>query len=145
MSLPSGIKRFMLWDFRKNTILVSGLVSHGCGLNPWSGIWSKDKPTFSNVANSHCSSLGKYQVGNRAASAWGIHIKYYLKGLESTNSNAFVRDVVLHSWEQVPDNEVYPNGTPEDWGCPAVSNTTMKEVDSLIEKQKKLLLLWIYN
>jgi L,D-transpeptidase catalytic domain len=71
MSLPSGVKRFMLWDFRKNTIVVSGLVSHGCGINPWSGIWSKDKPTFSNVANSHCSSLGKYQVGDRAASAWG--------------------------------------------------------------------------
>ncbi|HSY75433.1 MAG TPA: murein L,D-transpeptidase catalytic domain family protein, partial [Bacteroidia bacterium] len=102
MSLPSGIKRFMVWDFRKNVILVSGLVSHRCGINPWSGIWSKDKPTFSNVANSHCSSLGKYQVGNRAASAWGIHIKYYLKGLESTNSSAYVRDVVLHSWEQVP-------------------------------------------
>jgi hypothetical protein len=138
MSLPSGLKRFMVWDFRKHTIVASGLVSHGCGINPWSGIWSKDNPTFSNVANSHCSSLGKYQVDDRAASAWGIHIKYYLKGLESTNSNAFVRDVVLHSWEQVPDNEVYPNGTPEDWGCPAVSNNMMKSVDSLIRKQKSI-------
>jgi hypothetical protein len=145
MNLPSGVKRFIVWDFHKNTILISGLVSHGCGINPWSGIWSKDKPTFSNVANSHCSSLGKYQVGDRAASAWGIHIKYYLKGLEITNSNAYVRDVVLHSWEQVPDDEVYPNGAPEDWGCPAVSNNTMKEVDFLIRKQKKHLLLWIYN
>jgi hypothetical protein len=87
----------MVWDFRKNMILVYGLISHGCGINPWSGIWSKDKPTFSNVANSHCSSLGKYQVGERAASAWGIHTKYYLKGLENTNSNAFIRDVILHS------------------------------------------------
>jgi len=26
--------------------------------------------------------LAKYQVGGRAASAWGIHIKYYLKELE---------------------------------------------------------------
>jgi L,D-transpeptidase catalytic domain len=145
MSLPSGVKRFMIWDFRKNTILASGLVSHGCGINPWSGIWSKDKPTFSNVANSHCSSLGKYQVDDRAASAWGIHIKYYLKGLESTNSNAYVRDVVLHSWEKVPDEDVYPIGTPEDWGCPAVSNNTMKTVDALLHKQKKHLLLWIYN
>jgi hypothetical protein len=145
LSLPSGVKRFMVWDFRKHTILVSGLVSHGCGIYPWSGIWSKDKPTFSNAANSHCSSLGKYQVGDRAASAWGIHIKYYLKGLESTNSNAYARDVVLHSWEQVPDDEVYPNGTPEDWGCPAVSDNTMKTVDALLHKQKKHLLLWIYN
>ncbi|MEO6849629.1 MAG: murein L,D-transpeptidase catalytic domain-containing protein, partial [Mucilaginibacter sp.] len=78
MSLPSGIKRFMVWDFRKNDTLVTGLISHGCGHMPWSGTWSKDKPTFSNIANSHCSSLGKYEVGSRAASAWGIHIKYYL-------------------------------------------------------------------
>ena len=145
MSLPSGVKRFLVWDFHKNAILISGLVSHGCGNNPWSGIWSKDKPVFSNAANSHCSSLGKYQVSSRAYSAWGIHIKYFLKGLEHTNSNALIRDVVLHSWEQVPDAELYPNGTPEDWGCPAVSNNTMKEVDALIRKQKKHLLLWVYN
>jgi hypothetical protein len=145
MGLPSGVKRFMVWDFRKNTLLISGLVSHGCGINPWSGIWSKDKPIFSNEANSHCSSLGKYLVNNRAASAWGIRVKYYLRGLEKTNRNAYVRDVVLHSWEQVPDNEVYPNGTPEDWGCPAVSNNTMKLVDALLRKQKKHLLLWTYN
>jgi hypothetical protein len=97
------------------------------------------------VANSHCSSLGKYQVSGRAVSAWGIHIKYYLKGLENTNSNAYIRDVVLHSWEQVPDNEIYPGGTPEDWGSPAVSNNTMKVVDALIRYQKKHLLLWIYS
>jgi hypothetical protein len=145
MSLPSGVKRFLVWNFHKNTILISGLVSHGCGIYPWSGVWSKDKPTFSNVANSHCSSLGKYQVDERAVSAWGIRVKYYLKGLEKTNNNAYIRDVVLHSWDQVTDSEVYPNGTPEDWGCPAVSNNTMKSVNALIHKQKKHLLLWIYN
>jgi hypothetical protein len=145
MSLPSGVKRFMVWDFQKKDTVLSGLVSHGCGINPWSGIWSKDKPAFSNTTNSHCTSLGKYQVDARAASAWGIRVKYYLKGLESTNSNAFVRDVVLHSWEQVPDKEVYPDGTPEDWGCPAVSNHTMKSTDDLIRRQKKHMLLWIYN
>lgn len=135
----------MVWDFRKNDTLVTGLISHGCGHMPWSGTWSKDKPTFSNIANSHCSSLGKYEVGSRAASAWGIHIKYYLKGLESTNNNAYIRDVVLHSWEQVRDIEVNPDGTPEDWGCPAISNKTMTIVDALIRPQKKHLVLWVYN
>ena len=145
MSLPSGVKRFVVWDFRKNDTVFTGLVSHGCGVSPWSGIWSKDKPQFSNAVNSHCSSLGKYRVAARAGSAWGIFVKYYLDGLEATNSNALKRDVVLHSWEQVPDKEVYPSGTPEDWGCPAISNNTMKLVDTLIRNQKKHLLLWIYN
>jgi hypothetical protein len=62
MSLPSGVKRFMVWDFRKNNILISGLVSHGCGNGPWSGIWSKDKPAFSNLDGSHCTAPGKYAM-----------------------------------------------------------------------------------
>jgi L,D-transpeptidase catalytic domain len=145
MGLPSGVKRFVVWDFHKNDTLLTGLISHGCGINPWSGVWSKDKPSFSNVANSHCTSLGKYRVDVRATSAWGIHVKYFLNGLDTSNSNALKRDVVLHSWEAVPDKEVYPNGTPEDWGCPAISNKTMKIVDALLRQQKKHLLLWIYN
>jgi hypothetical protein len=145
MGLPSGVKRFVVWDFVKKDTLICGLVSHGCGRNPWSGVWSKDKPTFSNQDNSHCTALGKYQVDGRAYSAWGNHVKYYLTGLEGTNNNALVRQIVFHSWEQVSENEVYPNGTPEGWGCPAISNNTMKITDALIRKQKKHLLLWIYN
>jgi hypothetical protein len=145
MSLPSGVKRFMVWDFRKQSILVSGLVSHGCGKGPWSGVWSKDKPSFSNSDGSHCTALGKYEVDNRAYSAWGVHIKYYLTGLEATNNNALIRQVVFHSWEEVPETEIYPQGTPEGWGCPAISNNTMKTVDQLIRKQQKHVLLWIYD
>jgi hypothetical protein len=145
MSLPSGVKRFMVWDFNKNKILIAGLVSHGCGKMPWSGVWSKDKPVFSNADGSHCTPLGKYRINNRAYSAWGIHVKYFLDGLERTNSNALVRQVVFHSWEEVPESEVYPTGTPEGWGCPAISNNTMKLVDPLIRKQKKHVMMWIYN
>ncbi|AYL99592.1 peptidase [Mucilaginibacter celer] len=144
MSLPSGIKRFAVWDFKKNDTLITGLVSHGCGRNPWSGVWSKDKPEFSNLDGSHCTALGKYEINGRAYSAWGIHVKYYLKGLESTNSNALARQVVFHSWDQVAEAEVYPNGTPEGWGCPAISNNTMKVVDALLRKQRKHVLMWVY-
>lgn len=145
MSLPSGVKRFIMWDFGKNDTLTLGLVSHGCGSAPWSGVWTKDKPQFSNTDGSHCTALGKYRIDERAYSAWGTHVKYYLAGLEGTNSNALGRQIVFHAWEQVTDNEVYPNGTPEGWGCPAISNNTMKIVDPLIRRQKKHILLWIYN
>ncbi|MEO3405980.1 murein L,D-transpeptidase catalytic domain-containing protein [Mucilaginibacter sp. CAU 1740] len=145
MSLPSGVKRFAVWDFKKNDTLLTGLVSHGCGRNPWSGVWSKDKPEFSNLDGSHCTALGKYEIDGRAYSAWGIHVKYYLTGLESTNNNALARQIVFHSWEQVPEMEVYPNGTPEGWGCPAISNNTMKVVDALLRKQGKHVLMWIFQ
>jgi hypothetical protein len=145
MSLPSGVKRFVIWEFTKNQILTTGLVSHGCGQMPWSGMWSKDKPVFSNADGSHCTALGKYRIDGRAYSNWGIHVKYCLAGLESTNSNALKRQVVFHSWETVAEDEVYPGGTPEGWGCPAISNNTMKIADALIRKQKGHLLMWIYN
>jgi len=145
MSLPSGVKRFMVWDFTKNNILISGLVSHGCGKGPWSYTSSKYNPVFSNSDGSHCSALGKYRVNERAYSQWGIRVKYVLAGLESTNSNALGREIVFHSWNMVPEDEVYPSGTPEGWGCPAISNNTMTVVDPMLRKQKKHTLLWIYN
>jgi len=145
MSLHSGVKRFVVWDFKKSNIFLSGLVSHGCGKYPWSGAATANNPTFSNADGSHCTALGKYRVNARAYSNWGIHVKYFLNGLESSNNKALGRQIVFHSWEQVAENDVYPYGTPEGWGCPAISNNTMKIVDPLIRKQSKHLLLWIYN
>jgi len=145
MSIHSGKERFIVWDFNKNSIIRQGLVSHGCGNEPWGADYTKEEPVFSNTPESHLSSLGKYAIGSRAWSNWGIHVKYWLKGLESTNSNAVKRVIVLHGWDDVSDNPTFPNGTPEGWGCPAVSNNMMKYLDSLLKNEPKQTLFWIYK
>ncbi len=145
MSVHSGLKRMMVWDFKKDTVSLSFLVAHGCCGNLWSNDFSNDHPGFSNVENSHCSSLGRFKIGERSYSSWGVHVKYALHGLDSTNSNAFKRFVVFHSWEAVPDQEVYPNGTPETWGCPAVSNKSFEIIDPLLNASLKPVLMWIYD
>ena len=145
LSAHSGKKRAFLWDLKKDTILASALCAHGCGANPWSGTTTKEKATFSNVPDSHCSSLGKYKIGKRGFSYWGIKVNYLLHGLESTNNNALKREIVLHSWEDVSETEIYPEGTPEGWGCPAVANGFMKIIDPKIEQSEKPVLLWIFN
>lgn len=145
MSLHSGVKRLFMWDFERDTIKYSFLVGHGCGAYPWSGDYTKDKPVFSNVDGSHCSSLGKYKLGERAYSDWGVHIKYVMHGLDSANSNAFKRLIVFHSWDKVADEEVYPNGTVEGWGCPTISNNSMLLLDPLLKAADKPVLLWMYN
>ena len=145
MSIHSGLNRFFVYDFKKKEIKHSMLVGHGCGNNPWSFDFSKENPKFSNVDGSHCSSLGKYKIGERAWSDWGIHVKYVLHGLENTNSNAQSRYIVFHSWEKVSDSEVYPDGTPEGWGCPTISNNNMKLIDPLLKKANKPVLMWMYN
>ncbi len=145
MSIHSGLNRFFVYDFTQKKITHSMLVGHGCGKNPWSFDLSKERPTFSNVDGSHCSSLGKYKIGERAWSDWGINVKYVLHGLENTNSNAQSRYIVFHSWEKVSDTEVYPDGTPEGWGCPTISNNNMKIIDKLLKKSTKPVLMWMYN
>ena len=74
-----------------------------------------------------------------------MHAKYSLHGLEESNSNAFKRWVVFHSWDMISDEPTYPTGTPEGWGCPAVSNESFKEIDKLIKSQTKPTLMWIYK
>ena len=41
--------------------------------------------------------------------------------------------IVLHGWNSVQDKETYPNGSPEGYGCPAVSNNTMRYLDELLK------------
>lgn len=145
LSVHSGLKRLYVWDFNKNTITHSFTVSHGCANKLWSWDFSKENPRVSNEPDSHCSSIGKYYINDRGYSKWGIHVKYTLQGLEKTNSNAERRTIVLHSWDNIEDDEVYPDGVAEGWGCPAVSNNAMLTLDKILKQQNKKTLLWIIN
>lgn len=145
MSLHSGVKRFFIWNFKDQKTESSYLVGHGCGDAAWSSDETKDRPEFSNVDGSHLSSLGKYRIGERGYSSWGINVKYLMHGLEESNSNALKRIIVFHSWELMSDNEVFPNGSPEGWGCPTVSNNAMKIIDKKLQSSKNPVLMWIFN
>jgi hypothetical protein len=142
LGVHSGLKRFFVYDFKQNKVLNSYMVSHGCGDNEWGKTSSIENAPVSNEFDSHCSSIGKYVISDRGISQWGIKVNYLLHGKEKTNSNAVKRAIVLHSWEAVSNDEVYPNGIPEGWGCPAISNESMKEIDEIL-KQNKNVLMWI--
>jgi hypothetical protein len=145
LSIHSGLKRFVVWNFKKDTIVYSFLVGHGCCDYSWNDDESAAKAKFSNEDGSHCSSLGKYKIGERARSDWGVNVKYVLHGLDQTNNNAFKRFIVFHSWEVVSDEEIYPDGTPEGWGCPAISNKSFLLIDKILQKSEKPVLMWIYE
>lgn len=145
MSKHSGKKRFYVWRFINQEPIAEHLVTHGCGDNPHSLDHSKTNPKFSNTEDTHLSSLGKYKIGDRGWSNWGVNINYRLYGLDQTNSNANNRDIVFHSWGEIADTEVYPAGTPEGWGCPAISDNAFLAVDKLLKNQTKPTLMWIYK
>jgi len=140
-SIHSGKNRFFVWDFANDTIKYESLCCHGYGMKS-----TQTKPVFSNVEGSYCSSLGKYKMGARSYSNWGINVHYKMHGLDKTNNNAFKRWVVLHSHTPVPDHEIYPNHLPLGWsqGCPVINDDLMRKCDTMIKQAKKPILLWIY-
>ena len=136
LSMPSGRKRFFIYDLQKDTIIQAGLVSHGhCN----SGF--QDSAQFSNQPGSGCSSRGRYKVGYHYKGRFGK--SYKLFGLDSTNSNAFPRSVVLHAYSCVPDEEIFPDHICNSLGCPMVSNRFMGILENVIDSSPKSILLWI--
>ncbi len=118
MSRPSGKNRLFVYDFKQKKTIISGLCAHGVG-----GGSTAIKPVFSNKVGSNCTSLGK-----------------------QTNNNAFKRIVVLHSYTPVPNYEIYPRTLfGVSAGCPVIADEQMKQIDKLLIKKKKGVLLWIYN
>lgn len=143
LSIHPGKNRFFVYNFSSGKNDYEKLVTHGsCDVFEDNDTkWEKAK--FSNKNDSHCSSKGKYKIGKRDYSQWGINVKYWLKGLEKSNDNAEKRVTVLHSWEAVSDEEVCPKYLPLSWGCPAVSNDFMTVLDKKLQKSDKPVLLWI--
>lgn len=137
MSLASGQNRFFIYDLKKDSIQAAGPVAHGNCFEYW-----LEGRRYSNVVGSGCTSLGKYKIGTSYTGKWGY--SYKLHGLDSTNSNAFERTVVLHSHSCVPET-----GTTDEIcqsnGCPTVSPGMLLKLKAIINNSKKPLLLWIYD
>jgi len=138
MSIASGKNRFFVYDFETDSILYSGLVAHG---SCYSGF--QVNPTFSNTVNSGCSSLGKYKIGNAYQGNFGLAYKLY--GLDSLNSNAYKRNIVLHSYESVPEQETDPEPICNSLGCPMTSPVFLQQLKTIIDNSKKPVLLWIFE
>ena len=143
LSIHSGKNRFYVYDFKKAKITNQNLVTHGSCDQFDTNLTKYAKVKFDTTVDSHCSMKGKYKIGSRDYSSWGINVKYWLNGLEDTNKNAVERVIVLHSWSKVANQEIFPAYSPLSWGCPAVSDAFMKKLDAKLKVSKKPVLLWI--
>ena len=138
MRIPSGRNRFFIYDLTNDSIVTSGLVAHGSCVTTY-----LEKAQFSNVVGGGCSSMGRYKIGYSYKGRFGKAFK--LHGLDSTNSNAFQRSVVLHSYTCIPESEVYPQVICNSLGCPMVSPSFLKKASFYILTSKKPICLWIYG
>jgi hypothetical protein len=137
MGLPSGRNRFFVYDLQRGTVLHAGLVAHGSCNSRF-----LEEPEFSNVVGQGCSSLGRYKVGYSYNGNFGK--AYKLFGLDSSNSNAFERAVVLHAYSCVPDKETDPMPICNSLGCPMISYNFLETLSSFIDRSERPVMLWIF-
>ena len=150
-SKPSGIKRFYVYSFKDNKIIDKSLCAHGLGKcdNVFETICKNFKtafkPTFSNENGSCYSCLGKFKVGKLTPMSKPYFKEgYQLHGLDSTNSNALDRSILIHRGNL--GFEIFPLPClPVSKGCFAVSNSMMKHIEDIKEQSDKPILLYAYN
>lgn len=137
MKIPSQHYRLFVVDLRNDSIVERGIVAHGSG----SEIANSDSLIFSNTPSSYMTSLGIYKFGVSYQGNFGK--SYRLHGLEASNSKAFDRAVVFHSYYYVPE---YEQDQPimNSLGCPMVSPEFFPKVDQYIQKEKLPMLMKIY-
>lgn len=137
MKIHSGKNRFFVYDLKTNKIIDKGLVAHGSGSE--TGV--QDSLKFSNTANSNCTSLGKYSIGNSYSGKFGK--AYKLNGLDKTNNNAFARNIVLHKYDFMPYDEQEFH-IVNSLGCPTVNEKFYNRLEQIIDNSNKKIILNIY-
>jgi hypothetical protein len=137
MKIHSGKNRFFVYDLKADKIIDQGLVAHGSGSE--TGIEGQLK--FSNVSQSLCTSLGQYTIGESYIGRFGK--AYKLRGLDNTNSNAYARNIVLHKYDPMPEEE-QSGPIVNSYGCPTLSEKYFQRIEKILDGSEKTVLLDIY-
>ena len=126
-SLPSTQPRLWVLDLAKGEVLYHELVAHGRG----SG--DKYATRFSNVNNSHQTSLGLFLTGGTYEGGNGYSLK--LKGLDAgVNDLAEQRYIVMHgAWYVSAEHARNQGRLGRSWGCPALSQKMARPVIDTIK------------
>lgn len=134
-TLSSDQKRLWIIDLVKKEVVLNDLVAHGRNTG---NIMAEN---FSNIAESHMSSLGFYITDNTYYGKHGLSLR--LNGIEAGfNENAYDRAIVVHGAAYVSEDFVQRNGRlGRSYGCPAVSNEVAATVIDTI-KDKSCLFIY---
>ncbi|MCC7031195.1 MAG: murein L,D-transpeptidase catalytic domain family protein [Chitinophagaceae bacterium] len=113
-TLSSNRKRLWVIDLKNKKVLFHSLVAHGAGTG------EEFATNFSNVQDSHQSSLGFYVTAETYTGNNGYSLK--LQGMDgSFNSNAYERAIVIHGADYVSEQFARDNERlGRSHGCPAL-------------------------
>ena len=142
-SKPQGINRFAIYSFEDNKVVAKSLCAQGRGRE--NNIFCRK---FSNEIGSNYSSLGRYRVGRLRPMShpilWFFNDGYEVHGLDSTNSNAYERAILIHNGNAC--FETYPLPCiPASQGCFTVSTAMMRKIAEIKKSSNKPILLYAYR
>jgi len=138
--IPSGTPRLFVWDFHQKKIVASTYVMHGPG-----GGSTAERPVFSNKPGSECSSLGRFLVTKEHG--YTLKRSFRIEGLDMDNQSAYARGLMIHKSGWVDSHcwmRYIPLHRASCQGCVTVSSRGMNYLWSLVNKEKKSLLLWSF-
>ncbi len=138
-SVSSGKNRFYVWQIAQDSIVDRGLVTRGS----CRGKTAPKGAKYSNIPNSYCSSLGLYKVGQSYQGDFGL--AYKLHGLDSTNSNAYGRFIVLHGHQCVPTTEFQVSSLCMSQGCPTVAPQFLQRLAQQINQSSRPIVLYQFD
>jgi hypothetical protein len=122
-NLPSRAARFHLVNLADGRVR-SHLVAHGRGSDPSHTGWLE---RFSNEPHSNATSAGAYRTGSAYVGSHGRSI--HLDGLDSTNSNAAARAIVVHAAWYVSEAMIGRAGMlGRSQGCFAVATPSLDDI-----------------
>jgi hypothetical protein len=130
-SLHSAERRFWLYDMAGQDLLYNLHIAHGEGSSDTSD--SSYASTFSNITDSHQSSLGMMRAAESYTGSFGYSMR--LDGLEAGfNDNVRSRYIVVHGWEGSRPEYISQYGmTAPTWGCPSVDDREVQTVVDLLK------------
>lgn len=131
MTQKSNKKRMYVIDMKTGAV-ATYFAAHGKGSDSNNDGYAEK---FSNTEGSLMTSLGFYLTDVPYQGSNGLSLR--LRGLQSTNSNAYARAIVMHGADYVN-----PSSVGRSWGCPAIER---KYVNTLIPALKGKSLLYIYK
>jgi len=133
-NLPGTVKRMWIVDMQSKKLILNTWCAHGQG----SGLNTAD--TFSNIDDSHQSSLGFYITDDIYVGKHGRSL--HLDGVDTGyNDLARKREIVLHGADYVNQSTIDQQGyLGRSFGCPAVSTEVVEQVISTI-KDKTMIFI----
>lgn len=133
-SKPSTEKRLYIIDLCNRKIIHKSIVAHGVNSG---GLYATK---FSNVDDSKQSSLGFYITTTTYSGKYDLALR--LQGMESSNSHANSRGVVMHAAKYATYEYMQQNGVlGRSHGCPAMPYDSFHQV---VEWIKEGTCLFIY-